>query len=125
MGVEDHWIFFNPFRCINQPFTRLRVLTDWSVEVPAAALEAEDGCVPGGAVAGGEVGSSGVRCHHHIGLVWWSVGDAVIRFRMPTQTRRTAYSIVGRGVLCQWRRTLSVVEAEAKSKVGGNCEEVQ
>ena len=48
------------------------------VTVAAAASEAEDRCVSGGAVVGGEVGSGGVCCHFHIGIVWRSGDDAVI-----------------------------------------------
>ena len=39
------------------------------VSVTAEASEEEDECAPRGAVVGGEVGSVGVRCHHHIGIV--------------------------------------------------------
>ena len=38
-------------------------------------------------MVGGEVVSSGVRRRCHIGLVWWSGGDAVIFFCMPTCTK--------------------------------------
>ena len=47
--VEDRCRFFRPCRCINFPFTRLRVSAKGGVAVAAAVLEAEDGCVPGGA----------------------------------------------------------------------------
>ena len=53
------------------------------VAAAVAASEAVDICVAGGAVVGGEVGSGRVCCHFHIGIVWWSGGDAVICFRMP------------------------------------------
>ena len=75
-----------------------------------AAVEEEDGCVPGSAVVGREVGSSRVRWHSN-GLVWRSGGIAVICFCMPDQTEGTAYYVVGGGLLCQWRRTLLVAEA--------------
>ena len=86
--------------------------------------EAEDRCVPGGAVVGGEVRISGVRRHRHVDLIRRSGGDAVILFCMAAQTEETAYSVVGGGVLCWWRHTLSVAESEAKREVGENCEEV-
>ena len=70
--------FFSPCRWINLPFTHLRVSEEGAVAVAVAALEEEFGCVPGCAVVGGDVGSGGVRCHRHIGLVWRSGGDAVI-----------------------------------------------
>ena len=89
-----------------------------------AASEAEDGCVPGGAVVDREVGSGGVRHHIHIVLFWKSGGDAVICFCMLAQNKGTAYFAVGGGVLCRWQRTLSVAELEAKREVGANCEEV-
>ena len=65
-----------------------------------------------------------VRRHCHIGLNWRLGGDADIRFCMPYQTKGSAYYVVVRGVLCRWRNTLSVVEAEAKREVGANFEEV-
>ena len=70
----------------------------------ATALEAEDGCVPGGAVIGREISSGRVCHHHHIGIVRRSGGNAVTCFRMPAQTKGTAYSVVGVGILCRWRR---------------------
>ena len=105
--VEDRRRFFRLCRCINSPFTCLRVLAE-------AALEAEDRCVTGGAVVGGEVGSDRICFHHHISLVRRSGGDAVICFRMPAQTKGTAYSGVGGGVLCWWRHNLLVAEADSK-----------
>ena len=41
--------------------------------------------------------------------------SAVICFRMPVRTEGTAYSVIGGGVLCWWRNTLFLAEAEAKS----------
>ena len=76
--VEDHWILFRPCRWINCPFTRLRVLTKGVEAVAAAASEAEDGCVPGGTVVGGEVGSGGVCRHCNFDLVQASGGDTFI-----------------------------------------------
>ena len=35
--VEDRCVFFRPFRWINLPFTRLRVLTEGGVAVTAAS----------------------------------------------------------------------------------------
>ena len=122
--VEDCWRFFRPCIWINRYFTRLRVLVEGAAEVATAASEADDGCVLRGAVVGGEVRSGGVCRHHHIGLVWQSGGNTVICFRMTAQTEGMAYSVVGGGVICRWRRTLSVLEAEAKRGVGTNCEEV-
>ena len=58
----------------------------------------------------GEVGSGGVCRHCLIVLVWRLGVDAVIY----VQTKGEAYSVGGGGILCQWRRTLSVTEAEAK-----------
>ena len=55
--VKDRWRFFRPCRWINRPFMYLRVLAEGAVAVEAAASEAENGCIPGGAVVGGEVGS--------------------------------------------------------------------
>ena len=104
MKVDDRWIFFRPCRWINLPFMRLSVLLEGAVAVVATALEAEDGCVPGGAVIGKEISSGRVCHHHHIGIVWRSGGNAVTCFRMPARTEGTAYSVVGGGVLCQWRR---------------------
>ena len=95
-----------------------------AVAVAAATSEAEDGCVPRGTIVGGEVGSNGVRRHHNISLVWRLGGDAFICFRMPAQTEGTAYFVVGGDMLCRWRRTLFVAEAEAKREVGANYEEV-
>ena len=80
------------------------VLAEGSVEVEAAALEAEDGCVPGGAVVGREVGSGGIRCNIHIGIVRRSGGEAVICFCMPARTKGTAYSVIGGGALYRRRR---------------------
>ena len=51
-------------------------------------------------------------------------GDAVICFCMPTRNRESAYSVIGGGLFCQWRRTLSMAAAEAKMEVGANCEDV-
>ena len=81
----------------------LSVLVEGVVAVVAASLEAEDGCVTGGAVVSREVCSGAVCHHHHISIVRRSGGDAVICFRMPAQTEKTAYYVVGRGVLCRWR----------------------
>ena len=94
------------------------------VAVAAANSEAEDGCVPRGTIVGGEVGSNGVRRHHNISLVWRLGGDASIYFCMPSQTKGTAYYVVGGGVLCWWRNTILVAETEAKREVGANLEEV-
>ena len=47
-----------------------------------------------------------------------------ICFNMPARTEGIAYSVVGGGVICRWRSTLLVVEAEAKREVDANCEEV-
>ena len=94
------------------------------IEVAVAALEAEDGCVPGGTVVRGEVGSVGVPRHFRMGLIRRLVGDTVIFYFMPAQTKGTAYSVVGGGVLCWWRRTLLVVEAEVKRGVGEKFGEV-
>ena len=56
-----------------------------------------DGCVPGGVVIGKEV-ISGRVCHHSsISIVWWSGGDAVVCFRMTSQTKGMAYSVGGGG----------------------------
>ena len=82
---EDHWRLFRPCRWINSPFTCLRVLEEG--EVAVAASETEDGCVPGGVVVSGEVGSGGVRCHHHIRLVQRSGGYAVIAFACQPKPR--------------------------------------
>ena len=54
-----------------------------AVALTAEALEAENVCVPGGAVVGGEFGNGGVRRHHHIRLVRRLGGDAVICFCVP------------------------------------------
>ena len=97
--VEDHRRLFRPCIWINLSFTRLRVLAEGAVAVASSALEAENGCVPGGAVVGGDVGSGGVRYNFHIGLVRRSGGDAVICFYMTARTEGTAYSAVGKGVL--------------------------
>ena len=70
--VGDCRRFFRPCRWINLPCTRLRVSAEGAVAVARAASKAEEGCVPGGAVVGGDFESGGVRCHHHIGLVWRS-----------------------------------------------------
>ena len=102
--VDDRWRFFRPCRWINLPFMRLSVLVEEVVAVVAAALETEDGCVPGGAVVGGEVNSGGLCHRNHISIVWRSGSYAVTCFRMPARTEGTAYSVVGGGVLCQWRR---------------------
>ena len=112
--MEDCQILFWPCRWINHPFTRLRVVAEGVVAVVMVASKAEGGCVPGDAVVDGEVGSGRVRRNFGIGLVWRSGGDAVICFRMPDQTKGASSSVVGGGVICWWRRTLSVAEAEAK-----------
>ena len=78
MKVENHKILFSPCIWINFPFTRLGVLAEGSLAAATAASEAEGGCLPGGAVVGGEVGSNGLCHHHHIGLVRRSGGNAVI-----------------------------------------------
>ena len=122
--VEDLQRFFRPCRWINSPFTRLRVLAEAAVAVAEETSKAEDGCVPGGEVVGREVDSGGVRCHRYISLIWRLGGNAIICFHMPAQTEWTSYSIVGGGVLCWWRRTLSVAEVEAKREVDANCEEL-
>ena len=80
-----------------------------------------DGCIPRGAMVGREISCSGVRRPCNSSLVWRLGGNAVICFCMPARTKGYVYS-VGGGVLCQWRRTL--VEVEAKTEVGENCEEV-
>ena len=69
--VEDRRRFFRLCRCINSPFTCLRVLAE-------AALEAEDRCVTGGAVVGGEVRSGWVRHHCHKCINRRLGGDVVI-----------------------------------------------
>ena len=102
--VDDRWRFFRPCRWINLPFMRLSVLVEGVVAVVATALEAEDGCVPGGAVVGREVGSGGIRCNIHIGIVRRSGGEAVICFCMPARTKGTAYSVIGGGALYRRRR---------------------
>ena len=102
--VEDCQILFGTCRWINHPFTRLRVSADFAVAMVTVALEAEDGCVPGGAVVGKEVRSGGICCYCHIGLVQWSGGNAVICFCMPARTEGETHSIVGEGVLYRWRR---------------------
>ena len=66
-----------------------------SVAAAAAALEVEDGCVPRGAVVGGEVGSGGVRRHCHIALVCRSGGNVVVCFYMTIRTKGGVYSIGG------------------------------
>ena len=78
-----------------------------SVAAAAAALEVEDGCVPRGAVVGGEVGSGGVRRHCHIALVCRSGGQCgrMLLHAHPNQ---------GGGVLYWRKRTLTVMEVEAK-----------
>ena len=53
VNVEDCRRFFRPCRWINRPFTRLSVSEEVAVAVLLASLEAEDRCVPGGAVVGG------------------------------------------------------------------------
>ena len=75
-------------------------------------------------MVGGEVSSGGVCRHHRIGVVLRSGGDTVICFFMPAQTKGTAYSGVGGGVLCWWRHNLLVAEADSKKEVGANFEEV-
>ena len=58
-------------------------MVEGAVAAAVAASEAEDRCVPEGAVAGVEVSSGGLCCHCRIGLVWRSGFDAVICFHMP------------------------------------------
>ena len=100
--VEDRRRFFRLCRCINSPFTCLRVLAE-------AALEAEDRCVTGGAVVGGEVGSDRICFHHHISLVRRSGGR---RSNMLSHARPNQ----GDGVFWRWwRRTLLV----AAQYIGG------
>ena len=70
---------------------RLRVLVEGEVVVAAADPEAEDRCVPGGTVAGIDVGRGRVRCHHTISLFWRLGGDAIICFCMPARTEGMAY----------------------------------
>ena len=82
MEVEDCWRFSRPCIWINRPFTRIRVSANGALAVAASALEAEDGCVPGGAVVVREVNSGGVRRHCHIGLIQRSGEDEVICFCM-------------------------------------------
>ena len=69
---------------------RIMVSTEELVAAAAAALEAEDICVPRGAVVGGEVDRGGVRCHHCIGLVRRLGGDTVILFHMTARTKGSA-----------------------------------
>ena len=76
--VKNCQKLFRPCRWINHPFVCIIVSAQGVVAVAAADLKAEDGCVPVGAVVDREVGSSGVCCHVHIGLVCWLGGDAVI-----------------------------------------------
>ena len=94
------------------------------VAVAAMALYAEDGCIPGGMVVAGEFRSGKVRCHYSISPVRHLGGDTIIYFRMPSQTKGTAYSVVGGGVLCQMRRTILVAEAEEKIEVGTNFDKM-
>ena len=61
------------------------------------AVGQDDGCVTRGAVVGGEVGRGGLCCHSRIGLVWKSVGDTVVCFCMPAQTKGAEYSVGGSG----------------------------
>ena len=85
--MKDCQIFFRSCRSINFPFTRPRFLAEEMVAVVAAALEVEDGCVPGVAVIGKEFSRGVVRPHQHIGLVRRSlVGNMVIKICMPAQT---------------------------------------
>ena len=124
LKVEDCWRLFKPCRWINHPFTHIRILAEGAVAVAAAASEADYGCVPGGAVVGGEVGSSEVHHHYRISLVQRLGGNAVISFCMIDQTEVTAYSVVGGGVLCWCWHNLLVAEAETKREVGENDKEV-
>ena len=85
--MKDRQRFFRSCRSINFPFTRPRFLAEEMVAVVAAALEVEDGCVPGVAVIGKEFSRGVVRPHQHIGLVRRSLGgNMVIKFFMPAQT---------------------------------------
>ena len=68
----------------------------------------DDGCIPGGAVVGGEVSSGGVRLPRCIGLVLRSGGDAVICFCMPART--------------EGGRTMSVVAYSGGAGGGGGGE---
>ena len=72
----------------------------------AAALEAEDGCVPGGAVVDRDVGSGEVRHNFLIGIFCQSGGNALICFCMPARNKGMTCSVVGGGVLCRWQHTL-------------------
>ena len=84
--VEDRQRFFKPCICINRPFTRLRVLAEGAEAAPAAVSEEEEGCVPVGAVVGGEVISSGVRRHRFHRPRSAVGGRRGLSFRMPAQT---------------------------------------
>ena len=122
--MEDCRGFFWPCRWINCPFTRIRVSEEGVVTAAEVASEAEDGSVPGGALVGREVRSVGVHHHCCIDLAWRYRGDVVIFFCMSAQNVEAAYPVSSGGVLCQWRRILSVAEAEEKREVGANFEEV-
>ena len=98
--MEDSHIFFRPYRWINFPFTRVRVLSEGVVAM--VEKKAEDGYIPVGAVVGGEVFSGGVRFHCHIGPGRRSGGDAVVCFCMPAQTKGTEYFVVGGELICRW-----------------------
>ena len=65
-------------------------------------------------MVGGEVGSGGVVCPCHIGLVWQSGSNTVIY----DETEGDVYSICGGGILCWWQQTLLVMEAEEKRVSG-------
>ena len=81
-------------------------------------------CAPEGEVVGGYVSSSRVRWQCHISIIWRSGGQRghIILHVFPNQGG-VAYSVSVGGVLCCWRCTLFVAEAEAKREVGVNCEE--
>ena len=53
-------------------------MSEGSVAAAAAALEAEEGCIPEGEVVGREVVSGEVRRHRRIDLVRRSGGNAVM-----------------------------------------------
>ena len=112
--VKDRSRLFKPCRWINFHFTHISFLAEGKVVVAAVASEAEKEFFPGGVVVGGEISSNRVCSHHHINLIWISGGETDICFRISTQTKGVAYSVGGGGVLCWWRHTLLMVEAEAK-----------
>ena len=72
--VEDLQRFFRPCRWIKITFMRIRVLMEGALAVSAEASDAEDVCIPGGAVVGREVVRGRLYCHNCIGLVWRSGG---------------------------------------------------